>query len=102
MENQPQEEKLGFDLRVHIREPKTGKLVDVRPYRLHCINGGKWFERPVGSFEFYTENGEKVEPSKLPPELLIGNPYAPKPIQEKAAQVVKSQYKTPLEKAEEE
>lgn len=95
MEQQPQmeaqEEKL-FDLRVHIREPKTGKLVDVRPYKLHIIQGTRYFERPVGSWEFFSENGEAVEINKLPAELLINNPKAPKPIQEKAQQKVTSRF----------
>ncbi len=102
MEEQPQTEDKVFDLRVHIREPKTGKLIDVRPYRIHFIRGGKWFERPVGSWNFFTEDGNKVEYSKLPPELIAGNPNAPKPIQEKAQNVIKSQIKTPLEEATEE
>lgn len=101
MEEQPQTEDKVFDLRVHIREPKTGKLVDVRPYRLYCIRGGKWLERPAGSWNFFTEGGEQVEFSKLPPELIAGNPNAPKPIQEKASAVLKSQTKTLLEQAEE-
>jgi hypothetical protein len=102
MEEQPQvQEDKVFDLRVHVREPKTGKLIEVKPYRLHCIRGGKWFERPAGSFKFYTEGGDEVPVNTLPPELLVGNPNAPKPIQEKAAHVVKAQAKTPLELAEE-
>lgn len=49
-----------FDLKTHIRNPKTGQLLKVQPYRLHCIGEKKLYERPVGSGNVFYENGEKA------------------------------------------
>ncbi len=48
----------GFDLRVHIRDPKSGAIVRKQPYRLHVIQGVQYFERPVGSFNLWYKSGE--------------------------------------------
>ena len=46
-----------FDLNTHKRD-KFGKIVEVRPYRLHFIGGEKAFEWPVGSKNLWFENNE--------------------------------------------
>lgn len=52
-----------FDLRTHIRDPKTGATVKLQPYRLHISRErGTVFER-FGIF--YYPNGEKL-PNQAP------------------------------------
>ena len=59
-----------FDLRTHIRDPKSGRIVVEQPYRLYVQkDGGKVFERPPGSGNKFYENGEKV-PEKEPEVLM--------------------------------
>lgn len=36
---------MAFDLRTHIRDKATGKVVETQPYRLHIKNGEQWYER---------------------------------------------------------
>lgn len=55
-----------FDLQVHIRHPKSGRLENTKPYRLHISTEGKFFERDG---KLYYENGEfyrDVTPEKKP------------------------------------
>jgi hypothetical protein len=52
----------GFDLRTHIRDPKTGQVIKKQPYKLYIgkfdgSNVGKFYERPVGSGNLFYENG---------------------------------------------
>ena len=57
--------KEGFDLRTHIRDPKTGRVIGSQPYRLRVSReGGRQFERPVGSGVWYFEDGSLVNPPK--------------------------------------
>lgn len=58
-----------FDLRTHIRDPKTHKIVEIKAYRLHILNGKRYFERPSGSGEFYFEGGERAENPFAQPEV---------------------------------
>ncbi len=53
---QPQEEK--FDLRTHRTDPITGETKMVNQYRLHILNGVRYFERPVGSGNLWFENNQ--------------------------------------------
>lgn len=46
-----------FDLRTHIRDPKTGVVVKKNTYRLHIKNGVKIFER---GGKKYHENGDEI------------------------------------------
>jgi hypothetical protein len=48
----------GFDLRTHIKDAKTGRLLRVQPYTLHIIRGDKYFERPPKSGNLFYESGE--------------------------------------------
>lgn len=49
---------MSFDLKVTIRDPKTGGIIAKNPYRLHIQGGSKFYERPVNSGNVYTEDGE--------------------------------------------
>jgi hypothetical protein len=55
--------KEGFDLQVHIRNAK-GQIVREQPYRMRVQDGNKTFERPVGSGQWYFENGKPVNEAK--------------------------------------
>lgn len=48
-----------FDLRTHIRDKKTGQVIVEQPYTLHIIDGEEIYERPIGSGQFYSRNGEE-------------------------------------------
>lgn len=50
-------EEKRFDLRTHIRDPKTGEVVKKNLYRLHIKNGVKVFER---GGKKYHENGVEI------------------------------------------
>lgn len=47
-----------FDLKVTHRNPRTGAVTKVEPYRMRTGKGGKTFERPVNSGNLWWENGE--------------------------------------------
>jgi hypothetical protein len=56
-----------FDLRTHTTDPRTGKVSLTNPYRLHVINGVRYFERPVGSYNLWYENNipaGRLKPAK--------------------------------------
>jgi len=50
----------GFDLRVHIRDKKTGRLTHAQPYRMKVEKGQERFERPVDSGNWWTRDGEPI------------------------------------------
>lgn len=54
------EEQEGFDLVVHKRDAKTGKVKAVSPYRLFTINGIQYFEKPKGSGNVFFKSGDKA------------------------------------------
>ncbi len=57
LEDPPADPEGGFDLRVHIRDLKTGKMIKEQPYKLHVDKErGKAFERDG---KFYTLNGQE-------------------------------------------
>ena len=47
----------GFDLRTHIKDAKTNKLIRLQPYARHARNDEVLYERPIGSGNCYHENG---------------------------------------------
>lgn len=49
----------GFDLQVHHYDSK-GKVARTNPYRLSIEAGKREFERPVGSGQWYAEDGTMV------------------------------------------
>lgn len=55
-----------LDLRTHIRHPKTGQVIEARPYRLHINGKTRYFEMPKGSGEFFYEDGVKVPEADCP------------------------------------
>lgn len=56
--NKPTDGSSSFDLRVHHRDPKTGKIIRVTPYIMKCSKEhGTKFERD--GVEYYA-NGEMV------------------------------------------
>lgn len=69
-------ETQGLDLRVHIRDAKTGRIVAKQPYRLFIEGGQEKFERPVGSGNFWSRDGRPLgehkpvtEPTIIPADL---------------------------------
>lgn len=48
----------GFDLVVQHRDPKTGRVVKVNPYRMIAHEGVQYFERPKHSGNLWFQNGE--------------------------------------------
>lgn len=58
-----------FDLRVHIKDPKTGELVKLQNYKMICSKtDGTLFERPIGSGHMYDGAGKLVREGKGPKE----------------------------------
>ncbi len=48
----------GFDYRVHIKDAKTGRMIRMQHYARHSSGGQTLLERPIGSGNAFTENGE--------------------------------------------
>lgn len=48
-----------FDLRTHLRDKKTGEIIVEQGYALHIIDGEEIFERPPGSGQYFSRNGEE-------------------------------------------
>ena len=104
MDIQPQDSEVTeplFDLTVHYREKKTGKITEVKPYRLHIIKGSKYFERPVNSGCFFFENDVQVKENEIPEELAAFIPQVQKPVVEKTVEKAKVVIPTKLSKSEE-
>lgn len=57
-----------LNLKVHHKNPKSGKIERVTPYRLHIEGRVRFYEVPRGSGAFFYENGEPV-PANLAPKL---------------------------------
>ncbi len=53
-----------FDLRTHIRDPKTGRVTVAQPYTLHLSAEASLYERPPGSGMIYTADGQLTKESK--------------------------------------
>lgn len=47
-----------FDIRVQHRDRKTGRIQQNNTYRLHIVQGKRYFERPTGSGHLYYESNE--------------------------------------------
>ncbi len=47
-----------FDIKVQHRNVKTGRIQQNNTYRLHIVQGKRYFERPLGSGHLYYETGE--------------------------------------------
>ena len=47
-----------FDLVVHRRDEKTGRVTEVAPYRLYARDGIEYYERPKGSGNLFFKNNE--------------------------------------------
>lgn len=63
----------GFDLRTHIRDPKSGRIIIDQPYRLYISKDGvRVFERPPGSGNKFYENGEKIPTEQS--QVLVASP----------------------------
>jgi len=54
----------GFDYRVHITDPKTGRLVKYQPYQMVIKDGITKIERPIGSGNWFHPNGEPIKKSE--------------------------------------
>jgi hypothetical protein len=49
---------MSFDLRVHVRDPKSGRVAKSNPYRYHVGRDGTFYERDG---VWYTPDGVVVE-----------------------------------------
>ena len=58
--NENEHTQTGFDYRVHISDPKTGRLVKYQPYQMVIKDGVTKLERPIGSGNWFYPNGEPV------------------------------------------
>lgn len=47
-----------FDLRVTVKNAKTGEVIKHQPYNLHCDGKDKYFERPIGSGNLFYGSGQ--------------------------------------------
>lgn len=47
-----------FDIQVQHRDTKTGRVKEENPYRLHVVSGKSYYERPQGSGNLWSANGE--------------------------------------------
>jgi hypothetical protein len=61
MEEKENTQQAGFDYRVHISDPKTGRLIKFQPYHMVIKDGVTKIERPIGSGNWFYENGEPVK-----------------------------------------
>lgn len=50
----------GFDLRVQVRDDKTGEVVRHQPYKLRIEKQTRYYERPVGSGNLFYEGGNEA------------------------------------------
>ncbi len=63
--------RLIFDLTVHVRDKRSGKLIDVRPYKeTRSRNEEPRFERPPGSGVVFLGNGTLYKHPYLAAQLL--------------------------------
>jgi hypothetical protein len=87
-----------FDLVVHTREPKTGKIIQEQPYVLHCDKDSGWlFERPPGSGFMYAQDNtliKKPEPVATPTVASAPTVGAEKPAPEVPIQKTTEPIKT--------
>lgn len=51
---------MSFDLKVHHRDSKTGRLVKTTPYTLRIDKGKKTYERPTGSGNMWDAAGVPI------------------------------------------
>lgn len=64
MEDNENTQPQGFDYRVHITDPKTGRLIKYQPYQMVIKDGLTRIERPIGSGNWFYSNGEPVKSEK--------------------------------------
>ena len=50
--------KQDFDLIVHRRDEKSGRVKEIAPYRMYAKDGNEYFERPKGSGNLFFRNNE--------------------------------------------
>ena len=78
-----------FDLKVHHRNPKTNVITRVNSYRMKAVGGQQYYERPVGSGEWYFKSGERCEDNLLPasirPKAVKEEPKAAQPVRQQKA-----------------
>lgn len=50
----------GFDIRTHIRDAKTGRLHILQPFAYHAQGDLRLHERPIGSGNMFSPNGDPI------------------------------------------
>lgn len=60
IEDPPRDFTKGFDLRVTIRDGKTGEVIRKQPYRIHMRGDSRYYERPVKSGNLFFEDGKEA------------------------------------------
>jgi hypothetical protein len=62
---------MAFDLTVHKRDPKTGRVVEVRPYRYVVSKEGSYFERDGKRFDGAGNELNVKAPEVKAPEVVV-------------------------------
>lgn len=62
---------MSFDLIVHRRDEKTGRVVETRPYRLVVTREGSYYERAGIK---YDAAGNELSPAKVEPVVAKAEP----------------------------
>jgi len=58
VQENPEWNGVGFDLRVLIRDAKTGEVIRHQPYNRHCVGRYVYYERPIGSGNLFYGDGK--------------------------------------------
>ena len=58
IQENPEWNGVGFDLRVLIRDAKTGEVIRHQPYNRHCVGRFVYYERPIGSGNLFFGDGK--------------------------------------------
>ena len=56
----PQPAAEGFDLRTHIRDAETGRLIRKQPHAYHAQGDLRMYEQPIGSGNMFTPGGHPM------------------------------------------
>ena len=60
IQENPEWNGVGFDLRVLIRDAKTGEVIRHQPYNRHCVGRFVYYERPIGSGNLFYGDGKEA------------------------------------------
>jgi hypothetical protein len=96
----PEWNGVGFDLRVLIKDAKTGEVIRHQPYNRHCVGRHVYYERPVGSGNLFYGDGKpagrwmKQENGEYGAQTDLPHVSAPEPIAPMSADAVAEENET--------